>query len=77
MENAMTVISEKIVEALPIPERGNKLHHFPHARLQGKECPVGFAVRVTANGAGVLSCSIATKAKRIWTPLAATTTGSR
>ncbi len=47
----MEKISEAIVETLPIPAKGNRLHHFPHARLQGKECPVGFAVRVTANGA--------------------------
>jgi integrase len=51
MENTMDKISETIVEALPAPERGNRLHYFSGAKLQRQECPVGFAVRVTASGA--------------------------
>ena len=43
-------ISEKIVGALPTPAKGNKLHYFSGATLQGKKAPSGFAVRVTANG---------------------------
>lgn len=46
----MEKISEQIVAALPVPEKGNKLHYFSHARLQRQTCPVGFAVRVTASG---------------------------
>jgi integrase len=46
----MPSISEKIVEALPTPAKGNKLHYFSGATLQGKKAPAGFAVRVTAAG---------------------------
>src|SRR3984957_5880494 len=43
-------ISEKIVAGLPTPAKGNKLHYFSGATLQGKKAPAGFAVRVTAAG---------------------------
>jgi integrase len=43
-------ISEKIVAALPAPAKGNRLHYFSGASLQGKKAPSGFAVRVTAAG---------------------------
>jgi integrase len=43
-------ISEKIVSSLPAPAKGNKLHYFSGATLQGKKAPSGFAVRVTAAG---------------------------
>jgi integrase len=43
-------ISEKIVEQLPIPPAGNKVHFFSGATLQGKKAPAGFGVRVTAGG---------------------------
>jgi integrase len=46
----MTAISEKIVEKLPIPAAGNKVHFFSGATLQGKEAPGGFGVRCTAGG---------------------------
>src|ERR1700686_2184003 len=46
----MQAISEKIVGALPVPEKGNRLHYFSGATLQGKKAPSGFAVRVTAAG---------------------------
>ena len=46
----MSAISEKIVESLPIPPAGNKVHFFSGATLQGKKAPSGFAVRVTAAG---------------------------
>src|SRR6516164_2138184 len=48
--SSMPNISEKIVSALPTPEKGNKLHYFSGATLQGKKAPSGFAVRVTAAG---------------------------
>jgi integrase len=47
---SMQAISEKIVEKLPIPEAGNKVHFFSGAKLQGKEAPAGFGVRCTAGG---------------------------
>lgn len=43
-------ISEKIVANLPSPPKGNKLHYFSGATLQGKKAPAGFAVRVTSAG---------------------------
>ncbi|MGZ3349131.1 MAG: tyrosine-type recombinase/integrase [Xanthobacteraceae bacterium] len=43
-------ISEKIVEGLPVPEAGNKVHFFSGTILQGKKAPAGFGVRVTAGG---------------------------
>ncbi|MGB6435072.1 MAG: site-specific integrase [Bradyrhizobium sp.] len=43
-------ISEKIVGGLPTPAKGNKLHYFSGATLQGKKAPSGFAVRITAAG---------------------------
>lgn len=46
----MQAISEKVVASLPTPERGNKVHYFSGASLQGKKAPSGFAVRVTAAG---------------------------
>jgi integrase len=46
----MPSISEKIVAAIPAPAKGNKLHYFSGATLQGKKAPAGFAVRVTAAG---------------------------
>jgi integrase len=46
----MQMISEKIVEGLPVPAVGNKVHYFSGATLQGKKAPSGFAVRVTAAG---------------------------
>lgn len=46
----MQSISEKIVEGLPVPATGNKVHYFSGASLQGKKAPSGFAVRVTAAG---------------------------
>jgi hypothetical protein len=35
-ETAIQAISEKIVEGLPIPAAGNKVHNFSGASLQGK-----------------------------------------
>jgi integrase len=46
----MTTISEKAVAQLPAPAKGNKLHYFSGATLQGKNAPSGFAVRVTSAG---------------------------
>jgi integrase len=46
----MQAISEKIVAGLPAPAKGNKLHYFSGATLQGKKAPAGFAVRITAAG---------------------------
>ena len=46
----MQQISEKIVGNLTAPAKGNQLHYFSGATLQGKKAPSGFAVRVTAAG---------------------------
>ena len=46
----MQAISEKIVEKLPAPETGNKVHFFGGAKLQGKQAPAGLGVRCTAGG---------------------------
>lgn len=46
----MQTISEKVVAALEVPEKGNKVHYFTGATLQGKKAPSGFGVRVTAAG---------------------------
>lgn len=46
----MQQISEKIIAGLEIPAKGNKVHFFSGATLQGKEAPGGFGVRVTAGG---------------------------
>jgi len=44
-------LNEAVVKALPIPDRGNKLHFFAGAVVQGARVPRGFGVRVTSNGA--------------------------
>jgi integrase len=44
-------LNEDTVKALPVPERGNKVHFFAGAKLQGTKTPRGFGVRITANGA--------------------------
>ena len=46
----MQQINEKIVGALEMPAKGNKVHFFSGATLQGKKAPAGFGVRVTASG---------------------------
>jgi integrase len=46
----MAKISENVVKDLPVPKTGNKVHFFSKAKLQGKEAPSGFGVRVTAAG---------------------------
>lgn len=46
----MQQISEKVVAGLPTPAKGNKVHFFSGATLQGKKAPAGFGVRVTAGG---------------------------
>lgn len=44
-------ISEKTVEALPSPSKGNKVYYFAGDKVQGKVAPRGFGVRVTSAGA--------------------------
>jgi integrase len=44
-------LSEKTVERLPIPARGNRITYFAGATIQGAKAPRGFGVRVTAGGA--------------------------
>ncbi len=44
-------LNEKIVESLPVPEAGNKVHYFAGAVIQGAKVPRGFGVRVTSGGA--------------------------
>jgi integrase len=46
----MQQISEKVVAGLPVPAKGNKVHYFSGATLQGKKAPAGFGVRCTAAG---------------------------
>jgi integrase len=46
----MQQISEKVVAGLPVPAKGNKVHFFSGATLQGKKAPAGFGVRCTAAG---------------------------
>jgi integrase len=43
-------LNEAAVKALPTPEKGNKVHYFAGAVLQGTAAPRGFGVRVTAGG---------------------------
>jgi hypothetical protein len=47
---AFVQISEKIVGSIDTPAKGNKVHFFSGATLQGKKAPAGFGVRVTAGG---------------------------
>jgi integrase len=47
---SMPEINEKIVQTLPFPQAGNKVHFFSGAKLQGKEAPAGFGIRCTAGG---------------------------
>src|SRR4051794_4482515 len=44
-------LNEATIKALPIPEKGNRVHYFAGASLQGMATPRGFGVRVTAGGA--------------------------
>jgi integrase len=44
-------LNEETLKALPAPERGNRIHYFPDAVIQGQRAPRGFGVRVTAGGA--------------------------
>jgi integrase len=46
----MQQINEKVVAALPTPVKGNRVHFYSGATLQGKKAPAGFGVRVTAAG---------------------------
>ena len=43
-------LNERLVDGLPVPERGNKVFYFAGAMLQGARAPRGFGVRVTAGG---------------------------
>jgi len=43
-------LNETTVKRLPIPDKGNKVHFFAGASVQGARVPRGFGVRVTANG---------------------------
>lgn len=44
-------LNEVMIKSLPTPHRGNKVHYFVGAVLQGIAAPRGFGVRVTAGGA--------------------------
>jgi integrase len=44
-------LNEDTIKALPIPDKGNRVHYFAGAVLQGIQAPRGFGVRVTAGGA--------------------------
>jgi integrase len=43
-------LSEETIKKLPAPAKGNKIHYFAGAVLQGATAPRGFGVRVTAAG---------------------------
>jgi len=43
-------LNEATIKSLPVPEKGNKVHYFPDAMLQGMPAPRGFGVRITAAG---------------------------
>jgi integrase len=43
-------LNEATIKALPIPAKGNRVHYFAGAMLQGIATPRGFGVRVTAGG---------------------------
>jgi integrase len=47
----MSNLNDEIVKMLPTPAKGNKIHYFAGAVLQGIPAPKGFGVRVTAAGA--------------------------
>lgn len=47
----MSNLNDAIVKTLPTPAKGNKIHYFAGAVLQGIPAPKGFGVRVTAAGA--------------------------
>jgi integrase len=44
-------LSEETIKRLPTPTKGNRIHYFPGATIQGAKAPRGFGVRVTAGGA--------------------------
>ena len=44
-------LNEATIKSLPSPARGNRVHYFAGAVLQGVPAPRGFGVRVTAGGA--------------------------
>ena len=48
---AASGLNEGAIKELPVPERGNRVHYFAGAVLQGIPAPRGFGVRVTAGGA--------------------------
>jgi integrase len=43
-------LNEAAIKALPIPDKGNRVHYFAGAMLQGVTAPRGFGVRVTTGG---------------------------
>lgn len=43
-------LNEDTIKALPVPEKGYRVHYFGGATLQGMQAPRGFGVRVTAAG---------------------------
>jgi integrase len=43
-------LNEATIKSLPVPEKGNKVHYFPDAMLQGMPAQRGFGVRITAAG---------------------------
>ena len=46
----MQPISEKVVAGLPTPAKGNKVHFFSGASLQGKKAPAGFGTAISRFG---------------------------
>src|SRR5437868_176988 len=50
MRTPQSKLNERLVNRLPVPQRGNKIFYFAGAVLQGARAPRGFGVRVTAGG---------------------------
>lgn len=48
--NQKLKLNETAIAALPAPVKGNRLHYFAGAVIQGGTVPRGFAVKVQANG---------------------------
>jgi hypothetical protein len=44
-------LSQKTIERLSVPARGNHIFYFAGNTIQGAKAPRGFGVRVTASGA--------------------------
>ena len=69
----MRQISEKIVEALPVPEAGNKVHYFSGATLQVADCSPAMALPM-ALSLNAPTSGVSSEAARIQARTAASAT---